>query len=91
MYLCSMRNAILQKQELYYITPMDNLCSILQEGIFCHEEAEKRFPNRKRIENKQVYERRKNKGLSKYANLYINPRNPMLYHLYKGLKRKIVL
>ncbi len=86
-----MRNVILQKQELYYITPMDNLCSILQEGIFCHEEPEKRFPNRKRIENKQVYERRRHKGLSKYANLYINPRNPMLYLLYKGLKRKIVI
>ncbi len=79
------------KQELYYIAPTDNLCSILQNGIFCHEEAEKRFPHRKRIENKRVYARRKQKGLSHYANLYINPRNPMLYQIYKGLKRKIVV
>ncbi|NPA33976.1 MAG: DUF4433 domain-containing protein [Chlorobi bacterium] len=63
----------------------------MQNGIYSHQEAEKRFPERKRIENEQVYKRRKEKGLSKYANLYINPRNPMLYRIYKGLGWKVVV
>jgi len=80
-----------QRQELYYIVHVKNLCSVLQNGIYSHQEAEKRFPERKRIENEQVYKRRKEKGLSKYANLYINPRNPMLYRIYKGLGWKVVV
>ncbi len=80
-----------QRQELYYIVHLENLCSVLQNGIYSHQEAEKKFPERKRIENEQVYKRRQQKGLSKYANLYINPRNPMLYRIYKGLGWKVVV
>jgi len=86
-----MNHPVIEKKELYYISPLGNLCSILQHGILCHDNADIQFPNRKRIENTRVYEIRKSKGLSKYANLYINPRNPMLFQVYKGLKRKVVV
>lgn len=70
-------------KELYYITPLENLPSIIEKGILSHKRA-------KRIAHKSValdviQDRRKNKvvpgarPLHDYVNLYFDARNPMLY------------
>lgn len=71
--------------ELYYIAPMENLESICQMGILCHREAE-RIPHLS-IASEEVQSIRKDKAVPRgkplhhYANLYLNPRNPMLYRV----------
>lgn len=71
---------------LYYITHIDNLPSILKNGILSHNEIEKQgIKNYTPIYNKEVINRRKSiktpdgKTLWDYANLYLQPRNPMLF------------
>lgn len=70
-------------KELQYITPIENLPSILEKGILSHKRAA-------RIQHLSValdvvQERRKNKviprgrPLHEYVNLYFDARNPMLY------------
>ncbi len=76
-------------RELYYITHIDNIPSMLRLGILSHQQVETR-----KIEYAPVYdagivrwrrEKRTPEGRSlwEYANLYIQPRNPMLYRLVK--------
>ena len=70
---------------LYYITHVDNIPSILQNGILSHEEIVKRGINFTPIYNLDVVNLRKDKitpdgkSLWYYANLYLQPRNPMMY------------
>lgn len=70
-------------RELYFITDISNVASIMHEGILSHNEAH-RIPHRS-IAEEGVQERRQNKkipGTSKhlhdYANLYFDAHNPML-------------
>ncbi|MBX9743807.1 MAG: DUF4433 domain-containing protein [Chlamydiales bacterium] len=69
--------------QLFYITHLDNLESILEKGILSHARAQ-RLPHKK-IDMWEVQERRKTKRvpqgkmLHEYANLYFSARNPMLY------------
>jgi hypothetical protein len=71
------------RNELYYIVHLDNIPSIIQHGILCHEDAEKY--DHVTVALEQVQERRENKSvpqglpLHKYVNLYFNPRNPMMF------------
>lgn len=71
------------RNELYYIVHLDNIPSIIQHGILCHDDAEDYAPVSVALE--QVQERRENKSvpqglrLHRYANLYFNPRNPMMF------------
>lgn len=75
-------------KELYYIAPIENLTSILKRGILSHRDS-KRFKPRS-IAEPGVQDRRAKVwipgGLSlhSYANLYFNPRNPMMF------KRKLM-
>jgi len=69
--------------ELYFITAIENIPSILEHGILCHRKAG-RLPHRS-IANGDVQERRANKEipgtgkhLHDYANLYFDAHNPML-------------
>ena len=79
---------------LYYITHIDNLPSILEKGILSHEKIEKEHLQPARIYNKEVVNRRREKNtpdqksLWRYANLYFQPRNPMMYRVVheKGAK-----
>lgn len=72
-------------QELGFITPIASVPSILQRGILCHRLAEK-VPHES-LANQSVQSLRANKivpggsRLHDYANLYICPRNPMMYVL----------
>ncbi len=70
-------------QELYFITDIANVASIMSEGILSHNEA--RQVHHRSIAEQGVQERRQNKkipGTNKhlhdYANLYFDAHNPML-------------
>ena len=79
------------KFEFYYITHIDNLASILNYGILSNELISNTKINYKKILNEDIVRKRKEKGLTKYANLYINPRNAMMYSKYKGLGWHLVV
>ncbi len=69
--------------ELHYITPIDNVDSILANGILSHRLAER--VSHRSVAMQEVQDRRKNKvvpggrKLHEYANTYFNARNAMLY------------
>jgi len=69
--------------EFYYITSIANLESILRYGILSRQEIENKDFSFKDLANPEVLEKRKIKNLDGYANLYIYPRNAMLYKLLK--------
>ena len=81
-------------RNLYYITHMDNLPSILEKGILSHERIEEEHVQPARIYNTDIVNRRKEKNtpdeksLWCYANLYFQARNPMMYRVVheKGAK-----
>ncbi len=70
-------------KQLFYITHIENLSSILERGILSHSRAQS-LPH-KRIDMPEVQERRRAKRISgggllhDYANLYFSSRNPMLF------------
>ena len=86
-------------RNLYYITHIDNLPSILEHGIFSHERIEEEHIHSARIYNVDIVNRRKEKNtpaaksLWSYANLYFQPRNPMMYRVVheKGAKEFAVV
>ena len=72
---------------LYYITHIDNLLSILSQGILSHARV-----RTEGVQDTTIYlphlvskrrERRTSDGKSLwyYANLFFQPRNPMLYNV----------
>jgi hypothetical protein len=69
-------------RELYYITPIANVPSIMQYGILSHE-LSKKLPH-KSVAMQEIQYKRKNKKipgarkLHQYANLYFDAHNPML-------------
>jgi len=69
--------------ELYYITPIENLPSMLKLGIVSHKRS-KRL-RCKSIADSEIQKRREkqvpgtDKELHHYANLHFNPRNPMMF------------
>lgn len=73
--------------ELYFITDIANMPSILKHGILSHNLIAKKKIQHSSVANVDVQGRRMNKvipggkKLHDYANLYINARNPMLYVL----------
>jgi O-acetyl-ADP-ribose deacetylase (regulator of RNase III) len=82
-------------KSLYYITHKENVESILKNGIYSHNKIEKEGITIKKIYDENVINIRKNKllpnseKLSDYANLYFQPRNPMLYRLLCTAERGI--
>ncbi len=70
-------------RELYFITDISNVASIMREGILSHNEAQR--IHHRSIAEQRVQERRKNKkipgttkSLHDFANLYFDAHNPML-------------
>jgi len=70
-------------KELHFITPIENVPSILEHGLLCHNLA-KKLPHR-RIDDPDVQANRINKPvpgtrktLHDFANLYFDAHNPML-------------
>ena len=76
-----------QIRELYYITHINNIPSILSKGIFSHERIDEENINYAEIYDSDIVSERKDikvsedKSLWSFANLYFNPRNPMLFRV----------
>jgi hypothetical protein len=74
-------------KSLYYITHVNNLNSILKHGILAHDRIEEMKIQFTPIYDTDIVARRKdrltpaNKSLWQYANLYFQPRNPMMYRV----------
>ncbi|NES06293.1 MAG: DUF4433 domain-containing protein [Okeania sp. SIO2F4] len=74
-------------QNLFYITHIKNIISILERGILSHQSIEDNRLEPTTIYNSQIVDRRSqkivinNKSLWSFANLYFQPRNPMLYSI----------
>ena len=94
-----MRN--LDIKNLYYITHIDNLPSILERGILSHESIEEARIQPTHIYNTDIVNKRREKNtpdrksLWSYANLYFQARNPMMYRVVhekeKGTKNLAVI
>jgi hypothetical protein len=72
---------------LWYITHFNNVQSIMQRGILCHNAALELDPTR--IDDTDVNKRRDrrithNRTLHDYANLYFHPRNGMMFRKVYG-------
>lgn len=70
-------------ERLFYITPIDNMKSIVENGIVSHQKAEK-IPHQS-VAMDEIQERRKKvvvpggRPLHQYVNLYFHARNPMMF------------
>lgn len=76
-----------KKAALYSIMPIENIPSIMKQGILCHQDAQSVKHQSVALEN--VQEKREQKRvcgglyLHQYANLYFNPRNPMMFYVQR--------
>lgn len=93
-------------RELYYITHIDNLPSILKHGVFSHERIVANKVQTTPIYDVDIVGRRSQimapdkKTLWSYANLYFQPRNAMMYRVVHekdaenlaviGINRKVI-
>ena len=81
-------------EELYYITHIDNLQSILERGILSHERIKQLGLDYTSIYNEDVVSIRRDKStpggknLWYYANLYFQPRNPMMYSVVSAKEKE---
>jgi len=81
--------------EFHFISPIENIPSVLTHGILSHDEASKL--EHSSVAMAEIQERRdkvKIPGglmLHKYANVYFHARNPMLYKLQGQLQNICVL
>ena len=84
---------------LYYITHIENLPSILANGILSHAQVETSKVAYTPIYDSQIVTRRNlrfapnGQSLWQFANLYFQPRNPMLYRVMqeKGIDNVAIL
>lgn len=82
---------------LYYITHINNLPSILRYGILSHRQVEKQGIPFTRIYNPEIVANRETrvtpsgKSLWEYANVYFQPRNPMLYKVISETEKKDIV
>ena len=78
---------MLKLRGLYYITHINNLLSILENGILCHRNIEEKKINFTPIYDADIVAARKKKIVTKgknlwdFVNLYFQPRNAMLYRV----------
>lgn len=73
--------------QLYYITHIDNVPSILKWGILSHDRVEKDAVEYTPIYDEEIIQKRQSmqapdgRSLWSFANLYFQPRNAMLYRV----------
>ena len=95
----TMRKKKPEIESLYYITYIENLPSILSQGILSHRQVEDRGVDYRAIYDAAIVGNRKLKAtpdgrsLWDFANVYFQPRNPMLFRVVqeKGAKEIVVL
>jgi len=79
--------ATLGLKSLYYITHVENLDSILGIGILSHRRIDEEGIQTKRVYDKDIVQSRRHRrtpdgqNLWDFANLFFQPRNPMLYRV----------
>ncbi|MEW5827551.1 MAG: DUF4433 domain-containing protein, partial [Chloroflexota bacterium] len=85
-------------KSLYYISHINNLSSILQYGILSHRQVDAgKIPftpvyNPEIVANREQRLTPDKKSLWDYANVYFQPRNPMLYKVISETdKREVVI
>ena len=86
-------------RNLYYITHLENVPSTLRHGILSHEEVQDRGLDAVAIYDVDIVSRRSHistpggRTLWSFANLYLQPRNPMLYRvaLEQGVEKLAVV
>lgn len=86
-------------RSLFYITHCDNLPSIIQRGILSHAQVEANGLSPKPVYDKNIVLRRRDRrtpdgrSLWEFANLYFQPRNPMLYRVVQeaGIRNVVVI
>lgn len=85
-------------ENLYYIAPIENLPSILKQGILSHAEIERQGIEAVRIYDAEIVANRQKRltpdgrSLWEFANLYFQPRNPMLYRVvHEGKSKNVVV
>lgn len=82
---------------LYYITHIENLPSILSKGILSHRQVEDRNVPYKAIYDTEIVGNRKHKttpdgrSLWEFANVYFQPRNPMLFRVVHEKNRNEIV
>lgn len=82
---------------LYYITHFDNLASILRMGILSHRQVVAQgvaftpVYNAEIVANRETRQTPDKKSLWEYANVYFQPRNPMLYKVLNETDKKNVV
>jgi O-acetyl-ADP-ribose deacetylase (regulator of RNase III) len=92
-----MRTARVNFKSLYYITHIDNVPSILQRGILSHAVVEDRNIPFTPIYDREIVSNRRRKStpsgdtLWDFANLYFQPRNPMLYRVMNEKSRSDIV
>lgn len=81
-------------KSLYYITHINNIPSMLEQGILSHALVEDRHVPFTPIYDAQIVSNRRDrltpdgKSLWSFANLYFQPRNPMLYRVISEKDKK---
>lgn len=76
---------------LYYITHIDNIPSILENGVLSNELILSKSIKFSPIYNKEIVNRRENrktpddKSLWHYSNFYLQPRNAMMYQVKRNI------
>ncbi|NUO83783.1 DUF4433 domain-containing protein [candidate division KSB1 bacterium] len=84
-------------KSLYYITHVENLRSIFSHGILSHRYLEERGVKYRAIYDAEIVSHRKLKttpdgrSLWEFANVYFQPRNPMLYRVVHETERKEIV
>jgi O-acetyl-ADP-ribose deacetylase (regulator of RNase III) len=77
-------------RELYYITHVKNIASIMNKGIFSHNKIVSEGLDFERIYNPEVVSRREKitvpdgRSLWNFANVYFQARNPMLFTVIRN-------
>ena len=84
-------------KSLFYITHTNNLPSFFQHGILSHQQVTERgipftpIYNAEIVANRETRLTPDKKSLWEYANLYFQPRNPMLYKVLSETDKKDVV
>ncbi|MDH7516109.1 MAG: DarT ssDNA thymidine ADP-ribosyltransferase family protein [Bacteroidota bacterium] len=84
-------------KSLFYITHINNLPSLFQHGILSHRQVTERGVPFTPVYNAEIVAHRQerrtpdNLSLWEYANLYFQPRNPMLYKVLSETDKKDVV
>lgn len=81
------------KLQLFHITHVSNIASIVDKGLYCHSKMDNYFDISNKsvnaIRNREVTSHKHN--MHDHVPLFFNPKNPMLYQVMKETNEKVVI